>query len=71
MVEFSINTKQAIAVIWTLVAFGLSLAIVLTMDMGLQWWALTGLFFGLMLVITLPIYLLLALWQITSKSESS
>jgi hypothetical protein len=74
MVEISINTKQAIAILWTLFAFGLSLAVVLTLAAPYypsgSWQILVALFFGLMLVITLPIYLLLALWQITSKSES-
>jgi hypothetical protein len=32
---------------------------------------LTALFFALMLVITLPVYLLLALWQIMSKSDNA
>jgi hypothetical protein len=69
--EISINTKQAIALIWTLFAFGLSLAIALTIDMGLPWWELTAAFFGLFLIITIPVFLLLALWQITSKSENA
>jgi hypothetical protein len=73
MVEISINTKQAIAILWTLFAFGLSLAVVLTLGAsyyGSAWQMLVALFFGLMLVITLPVYLLLALWQITSKSDN-
>jgi hypothetical protein len=71
MVEISINTKQAIAMIWTIFAFALSLAIALTVDMGVPWWEMVAVFFALMLVITLPVYLLLALWQITSKSENA
>jgi hypothetical protein len=73
-VEVSINTKQAIAVIWTLFAFGLSLAVVLTLGVppsAGSWQMLTALFFALMLVITLPVYLLLALWQIMSKSDNA
>jgi uncharacterized membrane protein YuzA (DUF378 family) len=75
--EISINTKQAIALIWTLFAFGLSLAVALTINTGLigvsalPWWELTAIFFGLFLIITIPVYLLLALWQITSKSENA
>jgi hypothetical protein len=74
VVEFSINTKQAIAIIWLLFAFGLSLAIVLTLGVSTfpgSWQMLTALFFALMLVITLPVFLLLALWQITSKSDNA
>jgi hypothetical protein len=70
-VEISINTKQAIALIWTLFAFGLSLAIALTINMGWPWWELVAAFFGLFLIITIPVFLLLALWQITSKSENA
>lgn len=74
VVEFSINTKQAIAIIWLLIAFGLSLVIVLTLGVSTfpgSWQWMTALFFGLMLVITLPVFLLLALWQITSKSDNA
>ena len=74
VVEISINTKQAIAILWTLFAFGLSLAVVLTMGVATfssSWQLLVALFFALMLVITLPVYLLLALWQITSRSDSA
>jgi len=72
VVEISINTKQAIAIIWLLFAFALSLAVVLTLGVATypgSWQLLTAMFFALMLVITLPVFLLLALWQITSKSE--
>jgi hypothetical protein len=77
LLEISINTKQAIALIWTLFAFGLSLAIAFAINNGLTgssalpWWELTGIFFGLFLIITIPVYLLLALWHITSKSENA
>lgn len=74
VVEISINTKQAIAILWTLFAFGLSLAIVLTLGVATfssSWQLLTALFFALILVITLPVYLLLALWQITSRSDNA
>ena len=73
--EVSINTKQAIVVIWTLFAFGLSLAVVLTLGVPYypsnQWQMLIALFFALMLVIALPAYLFLALWQIMSKSDNA
>jgi hypothetical protein len=75
MVEFSINIKQAIAIIWTLFAFGLSLALVLTTNVtygyASSWQMQVALFFVLMLIITLPAYLLLALWQIMSKSDNA
>jgi hypothetical protein len=75
MVEISINTKQAIALIWTLFAFALSLAIALSINMfisaALQWWELIAIFFGLFLIITIPVFLLLALWQIMSKWENA
>jgi hypothetical protein len=78
MVEISINTKQAIAVIWTIIAFALSLIVVLTLAMPYytpwssgSWAMLIALFFALMLVITLPVYLLLALWQIVSRSDNA
>ena len=83
MVEVSINTKQAIAVIWTLIAVVVSLIIVLTMGLpsygvygglgtyyGPPWQWLVALFFGLLLVFTLPVYLLIALWQILSKPNT-
>jgi FtsH-binding integral membrane protein len=75
MVEVSINAKQAIAIIWTLFAFGLSLAVVLTYGASYypsnQWQMLIVLFFALMLIIALPAYLFLALWQIMSKSDNA
>jgi cation transport ATPase len=75
MVEISINTKQAIAIMWTIFAFALSLAVVLTFAVPYYspgaWQILVVLFFALLLVITLPVYLLLALWQIVSKSDNA
>ncbi len=81
MLEFTLNTKQAIAIIWTLIAIVLSLVIVLTIGypyiypysgyVSIPWQLLVGLFFGLLLIITLPIYLLMVLWQALAKSETS
>jgi hypothetical protein len=80
-VEFSINVKQAVAVIWTIIALIISLIVVLAIGWptfgmvsaiflaGWQW--LVVLFFGLFLVMTIPVYLLIALWHIVSKWESS
>ena len=79
--EFSINVKQAVAVIWTIIALIMSLIIVLAIgwptfgtvsavfQVGWQW--LIVLFFGLFLVMTVPVYLLIALWHIVSKWDSS
>lgn len=79
ILEITINTKQAIAIVWTLIAIVLSLIIVLGMGFpfsvfggsyyyGVPWWMMIALFFGVFLVITLPVYLLIALWSIASKS---
>jgi hypothetical protein len=80
-VEFSINVKQAIAVVWTIIALIISFIIVLAMgwptystygsifSAGWQW--LVVLFFGLFLIMTVPVYLLIALWHIVSKWDSS
>ena len=79
--EFSINSKQAIAVIWTIIALIISLIIVLAMGwpnfatfgaiFPTAWQWLVVLFFGLFLIMTVPVYLLIALWHIVSKWDSS
>ena len=78
MLEFTVNVKQGIAIIWTLIAIVLSLILVLTIGYpyiypysGIPWQLSVGLFFGLLLVITLPIYLFLVLWQALAKAETS
>lgn len=71
--EFTINAKQAIAILWTLVAIVLSLVVVITVNFPWfygPWQLLVVLFFALLLVMTLPVYLFIALWQILSKSDS-
>ncbi len=79
--EVTVNTKQAIAVVWTLIAIALSLIVVLAMGLpstvlgvsystGVPWWLTTAAFFAVFLVITLPVYLLIALWAIAAKPES-
>jgi len=75
LLEFTINGKQLIAVIWTLIAVVLSIIIVIGIGnyyggVYSQQWVLVALFFGLVLVIILPVYLILALWQVMTKSES-
>ncbi|MGA3192841.1 MAG: hypothetical protein ABSD73_10080 [Candidatus Bathyarchaeia archaeon] len=78
--EISINAKQIIAVIWTIIAFVISLVIVLALGFpaagtsnvfGGPWQYLVALFFGLFLVITVPVYLLIALWHIVSKWDTT
>jgi len=79
--EFSINVKQGIAIIWTIIAIIISLIVALAMGWPTSttfgaifpaaWQWLVVLFFGLFLVLTVPVYLLIALWHIVSKWESS
>ena len=75
MLEFTINAKQLIAVFWSLIAVVLSLVIVFYMGAffgtSVTWPTLVALFFGLLLVITLPVYLFMAIWQVLSKSETA
>jgi len=75
MLEFTVNVKQGIAILWTLIAIVLSLVVVLTIGYpyiySVPWQLSVALFFGLLLVITLPIYLFLVLWQALAKAETS
>jgi hypothetical protein len=81
MLEFTVNVKQGIAIIWTLIAIVLSMILVLTIGypyissysgyVSIPWQLSVGLFFGVLLVITLPIYLFLVLWQALAKAETS
>lgn len=78
--EITINLKQAFALVWTVIAIVLSLIVVLAMGWPysffggyysvVPWWLMIAAFFGVLLVITLPAYLLIALWGISSKSTS-
>lgn len=82
VLEITINAKQVIAVVWTLIAIVLSLIIVLGMALpysiigggtyyaGVPWWMIIAGFFGALLVITLPVYLLIVLWALVTRSES-
>jgi hypothetical protein len=79
ILEITINGKQAVLAIWTLIAIAISLIIVLGMGFpfaffgassGPPWWLLVAAFFGVLLVITLPVFLLVAVWGMLSKSES-
>ena len=79
--EISINGKQAIAIIWTLIAVVIALIVTLAMGFpafeefgsvfGAPWEWLVALFFGLILIITIPVYLLLVLWHVVSRSETT
>ena len=79
MLEFTVNVKQGIAILWTLIAIVLSLILVLTIGyiypysgyVSIPWQLSVGLFFGLLLVLTLPIYLFLVLWQALAKAETA
>jgi len=77
LLEFTITTKQLIAAIWTLIAIVLSLvtvialAITIPIPSPLDGWPWVAVFFGLLLVMTLPVYLLLALWQVLAKSDTT
>jgi hypothetical protein len=71
--EITINARQMLALVWTFIAIVLSLIVVLAMGWyysSVPWWTMIAAFFGVLLVITLPAYLLIALWGITSKSET-
>ena len=75
ILEITINAKQVVALVWTLIAIVLSLIIVLGMGVpgiggtSVPWWVTVAAFFAVFLVITIPVYLLIALWSIVSKSE--
>jgi hypothetical protein len=75
--EVTINTRQAIAIVWTLIAIVISLIVVLGMGfptstffVGAPWWFMIAAFFGVFLVITLPVYLLLAVWGLAIRPEN-
>jgi hypothetical protein len=76
LLEITVNAKQMIAFIWTLVAVAISLIIVFApispYYFGLGLWQMSLLlFFVSLLLMTLPVYLLLALWHVLSeKSET-
>ena len=79
--EFSINVKQGIAIVWTVIAVIISLLITIAVGwptsstLGMifpaAWEWLVVLFFGLFLVMTIPVYLLIALWHIVSKWDAT
>jgi hypothetical protein len=80
-VEISVNGKQAVALVWTIVAIVIALIVVLAMGnqffgyydgvFGTPWQWQVALFFGLVLIITVPVYLLIVLWHVVSKWETT
>ncbi len=74
--EITINARQVIAVVWTFVAIVISLIVVLAMGVPTlgftapPWWMMVAAFFAVFLVVTLPVYLLIALWGIATRSEN-
>jgi len=80
VLEITINTKQVIAAVWTMIAIIISLIVVLAMGLpsalggtifaGAPWWFMIAAFFGVFLLITLPVFLLIALWAIATRPEN-
>ena len=74
--EITINFKQMVAFIWTLIAVIISLIIVfapfspLPVDLG-QWQMSVLLFFVALLLLTLPVYLLLAMWHVLGERSET
>jgi uncharacterized membrane protein len=75
MLEITINAKQLIAAIWTVIAIVISVIIVL--EVGLQIWqgngwpfVMVAAFFGIWLLISLPVFLLIAVWGISSPKSA-
>lgn len=62
-----------VAVVWTLISSALSLAVALSLGFSFQpgsWQLSLGLFFGLLLVMILPAYLLIALWHCLADQKA-
>lgn len=80
ILEITINTGQVIAIIWTFIAIVLSAVIALEMGFpysilgtyysSVPLWLTVAAFFGVFLVITLPVYLLVALFEMVRKAEN-
>jgi len=76
LLEITVNAKQMIAFIWTMIAVAVSIIIVLApvspLYVGLGPWQMSLLlFFVSLLVLTLPVYLLLALWHVLSEKPET
>jgi uncharacterized membrane protein len=78
VLEITINAKQLIAIVWTVIAIVVSVIVVLAIGFfpnswfvaSWPWWALIATFFGVWLIIVLPVYLFIALWGVTSNSAT-
>jgi membrane protein YdbS with pleckstrin-like domain len=75
MLEITINVKQLIAVLWTMIAIVISVIVVL--GVGLPYWQIDGTpllmvaaVFGVWLLVALPVFLLIAVWQISSPKSA-
>ena len=75
MLEITINAKQLILAIWTLIAIVMSVVVVL--GVGLQFWRvddapflIVAVFFGIWLLIALPVYLLVAVWGMATPKSA-
>jgi hypothetical protein len=72
LLEITINFSQIIAFIWTMIAIAISFIIVFApvspFLTGVGAWQMgVLLFFVSILVLTLPVYLILALWHVLSE----
>jgi hypothetical protein len=72
LLEITINFSQIFAFIWTMIAIAISFIIVFApvspFFTGASGWQMgVLLFFVSLLVLTLPVYLLLALWHVLSE----
>jgi hypothetical protein len=68
--RFSINLKQLVAIVWTVISMAVSLAVALSLGFSLTstpWQLSLAGFFALLLVMILPAYLLIALWHVTEE----
>jgi len=72
--EITINSRQLIALIWTVIAIVISMVVVI--GVGLPFWGtdstpfmMVAGFFLIWLLIILPVYLLIAIWGVASKPE--
>jgi hypothetical protein len=72
ILEITINAKQVLAVVWTMIAIVISLIVILAMWWltPVPWWVYIAAFFGIFLVVTLPVYLLIALWGIATRYDN-
>lgn len=80
VLEITINIRQAIALVWTFIAIVIALIVDLALGFpsslgggvfaGAPWWFVVVAFFGIFLVITLPVYLLLALWGLMATRDN-